>query len=171
MQTSYPFLQNDGSFVSSLTARGVKNLQFRVGLTTSHQPADSIVLSLLRNFSLLTVHEPVLPRAGESRDAEEGTKGYKTTDGQNPGHAFSFSLSASLESLMSDRFLQILRLRLKYNIGWAGAESLISCAGQMQISADELFFDDSTVGSRGSISVYPPELCRNYFGQKRKNAN
>ncbi|KAK7678999.1 hypothetical protein QCA50_017943 [Cerrena zonata] len=137
MQGIYPFTADDGTFLPNLAGRGVKNLQYHVGLTPQNKPDQNLILSLLRSFNVPTIDEIVLPSIKNIHIAE-------SILGRNPSHEFNFSLSASLESLLRDRFMQIIRLRLKCNIGWAGAESLISSSSQMQISADELFFDDST---------------------------
>ena len=150
MQQHYPFIQSNGAIVESLATRGMKNLQFHVGLTPDNKPSEDLLQKLLRNFaSFEDADEQVAPTKNDVND-DFGDFGFgydfvtEETD-QKPNNEFSFALSTSLESLLCDRFLEILRLRLRYTLGWATAETLVSCANQTQIPPDELFLDDSTV--------------------------
>lgn len=145
MQQHYPFIQSNGAIVESLATRGMKNLQFHVGLTSDNKPSEDLLQKLLRNFaSFKDTDEQVASKEDDVNDDFGYDFVTEETD-QKPNNEFSFALSTSLESLLCDRFLEILRLRLRYNLGWAAAETLVSCANQTQIPPDELFLDDSTV--------------------------
>ena len=55
----------------------------------------------------------------------------------DPGRFERFSLSTSLNSALNDMFLPVLQLRLKYGIGWAGAELLHAEITARQITKAE----------------------------------
>ena len=155
MQQHYPFIQSNGAIVESLATRGMKNLQFHVGLTSDNKPSEDLLQKLLRNFaSFKDTDEQVASKEDDVNDDFGYDFVTEETD-QKPNNEFSFALSTSLESLLCDRFLEILRLRLRYNLGWAAAETLVSCANQTQIPPDELFLDDSTVRFKHLIPCTP----------------
>lgn len=166
----YPVLQDDGRVVPGVAARGAK-LQFRVGLSKQYKPNKEQVVELVRNFGLKEAQpveakpEPMLPididddtdydsfdfhaayrSVAEPKDTDE-------VDEEDPSF-MSLSLSSSLESLLNDRFLDILHYRLKYGLGWAGAETLVGEIHRTQRDADSILQDHITV------SVYHPCECR-----------
>ena len=55
------------------------------------------------------------------------------------------SLSTSLESLLNQQFLQLLRLRRKFNLGWAGAEELLWQVVTKQQDSNTVFQQNSRV--------------------------
>ncbi|CAL1702918.1 unnamed protein product [Somion occarium] len=154
MRNIYPVLQSDGTFVPNIAARGIQNLQFRVGLTSRYKPDKDLVLTLIRNYGLQAKDEELQPQLppppshdyyldGEEDESDEVPSfpeaGPQPEENDHP--KFHFSLSTSLESLLHDRFLQAVQLRLKYKIGWAAAELLISRADQVQQRPEAIIHD------------------------------
>lgn len=148
---AYPVLRADGSMTSA--SIGPSKLIFRVGLTTRYKPDRELVLDLSRSFAFEVRQtaakkesDDTISAAAEDNfehshsyahdDTSAQKKIYREEetddDDDEPGEDFSFSLSSSLEAVLNDRFLAILRLRLKYSLGWAGAEELLSRAERLQ---------------------------------------
>ncbi|KAI0073974.1 hypothetical protein K474DRAFT_119925 [Panus rudis PR-1116 ss-1] len=153
MRDSYPALQSDGTLIPSLSARGVGNLRFRVGLTPRYKPTKELTKELVRNFALKakdTTEESSMPQPSyddapaweraeqEARLLEEAEKLDEQNLSESESAKFIFSLSTSLESLLQDRFLSALQLRLQYGLGWAAAELLISQALQRQKRPEDI---------------------------------
>ena len=70
MQQHYPFIQSNGAIVESLATRGMKNLQFHVGLTSDNKPSEDLLQKLLRNFASFEDAE----KAGRSRTLPAGDR-------------------------------------------------------------------------------------------------
>ena len=69
MQQHYPFIQSNGAIVESLATRGMKNLQFHVGLTSDNKPSEDLLQKLLRNFaSFEDADEQVAPTKNDVND-------------------------------------------------------------------------------------------------------
>ena len=143
----YPILDSDGEYRREAKNAGV-DLSFKVGLCQRYKPSKEQALELVRKHGLKTSEEPAqpLPEAVNPDDEDEDdddiqqeqspTPELEETD---PGHLERFSLSTSLESVLHNLFLPVLRLRLKYQLGWAGAETLLADVETLQQSPDELF--------------------------------
>lgn len=142
----YPVLSADGLLSKDAYTRGTTNLQFKVGLTSSYKPATDQVSELIRTYGMVE-HPSKLeykwngyflasPDSGEDVDEDEVVE---------DDEAFAFSMSAALESLMNDRFLELVQLRVKHAIGWAAAETLLSRARRAQRSTDEIVLECSMV--------------------------
>jgi len=142
----YPILESDGEYRREAKNAGV-DLSFKVGLCQRYKPSKDQALELVRKHGLKASGEPIqtLPEVlnADDDDAEDDfleerapTPEFEETD---PGRLERFSLSTSLESVLQNLFLPVLRLRLKYQLGWAGAETLLADVETLQQSPDVLF--------------------------------
>lgn len=156
----YPVLSNDGTLSKGALSRGTSKLTFRVGLTSRYKPDKEQVLELIRTFGM---QESQKPKEEEPLDKQPFGMGYEPNDSPelqsepmpSDDNTFHFSLSASLEALMNDRFMDILSLRVKYSIGWAAAETVLSKVQRLQRTAERVLEDFAEV-STFSLRV----LCR-----------
>lgn len=144
----YPVLLQDGTI--NPTAGSFSNLAFKVGLTPRYKPDKELVVELSRSFGLDGRKAPTGRTSDKSTHLEDSLNKYddmpwdRTDQEQSeteeedeeeeelPEESFSFSLSSSLEALMNDRFLGILQIRLKFGLGWAGAEAGLSKSQRSQ---------------------------------------
>jgi len=141
----YPILEPDGDYRREAKNAGV-DLSFKVGLSQRYKPSKDHALELVRKHGLQTFEEPAqLPPEALNPDDEDvddfleeraPTPEFEETD---PGHLERFGLSTSLESVLENLFLPVLRLRLKYQLGWAGAETLLADVETLQQSPDVIF--------------------------------
>ncbi|KAI0703481.1 hypothetical protein BC835DRAFT_1028647 [Cytidiella melzeri] len=135
----YPACLADGT-----VDRRLNGITFRLGLTSGYKPHRELVLQLTRNFSLKEESVGDLPEAALSVHSNDGSNssGNDGTDScieeQEAEESFSFSLSSSLEALINDRFLDLLQLRIKYGLGWAAAEALLSEVHRSQRKAEDV---------------------------------
>lgn len=159
----YPILRSDGTLLGNST-----KLQFRVGLTSSYKPSKDYVAELVRNFGLKEKSEPLEPDTNfavfiydeDDPDydpyavppADPAPEEEEEDTEDHPSH-FHFSLSTSLEPLLQDRFLGAVQLRLKYGIGWAGAELLLGESVKRQMKPEDLVENMSQVGD-DELSFY-----------------
>lgn len=208
----YPVLHNDGFLVPRLKELGIKDLQFRVGLTPTYKADKDTLREILCRPEPVKVEEddPQLVedlRLAESLQCEEysqldfldaqATRRGQTNNNRSssfphasnvtvldrpvplepfngdtslpnlwdapnsdtpqpqpevepedtPKPKFHFSLSETLESLFQERFLQLVQLRLRYNIGWAAAELLIDHSERAQQRPEIVYFDIIYVSS------------------------
>ncbi|KAI0350812.1 hypothetical protein OH77DRAFT_1570284 [Trametes cingulata] len=159
MRGVYPVLQPDGTFTPTATARSAA-LHFRIGLSNDYKPSREEAVEMLRRFGLQEEYgaNPNGPQNHEHIDQEglqddsevedlppdnlefevpeeeqPAVDSAKTIQGFRP-----FSLSSSLESLLNDHFLHILQLRIRYGLGWAGAEVLRSVVETTQRDAADV---------------------------------
>ena len=134
----YPVVKPDATYTDSAHFHGSAP-QFRVGLTPGYKPTADEAAETLRRYGLREEYDapPTDPAEGplfdeydnEWYDADTGGNDEKddvaTTKDEEPSVGFQpFSLSSSLESLLDGHFLRILQLRIRYDLGWAGAETL-----------------------------------------------
>jgi len=142
----YPILDSDGEYRREAKNAGV-DLSFKVGLCQRYKPSKDGASELVRKHGLTTSEEPVQPPpeilnpddddfGDDMRQERTPTPEPEETD---PGHLERFSLSTSLESVLQNLFLPVLRLRLKYQLGWAGAETLLADVETLQKDPDVLF--------------------------------
>ena len=143
----YPILDSEGEYRREAKNAGV-NLSFTVGLCQRYKPSKDQALELVRKHGLKTSEEPVqpLPDVVNFDDDDDDTDDIlqertptPELEETDPGHLERFSLSTSLESVLHNLFLPVLRLRIKYQLGWAGAETLLADVETLQQSPDVLF--------------------------------
>ena len=142
LRGTYPVLQPDGTVCADGGVRGIAP-QFRIGLTPIYKPEKADVAAAVRVFGLKeaeraeapkAMDEPVeLTPAGEEEEEEEEEGMPVEEDRMVEETSFQpFSLSASLETLINQRFLRVVQLRLEHDLGWAGAELLAWEAEKLQ---------------------------------------
>jgi len=142
----YPILDSDGEYRREAKNAGV-DLSFKVGLCQRYKPSKDGASELVRKHGLTTTEEQAQPPpeilnsddddfGDDIRQERTPTPEPEETD---PGHLERFSLSTSLESVLDNLFLPVLRLRLKYQLGWAGAETLLADVETLQKDPDVLF--------------------------------
>ena len=170
----YPILDPDGEYRREAKNAGV-DLSFKVGLCQRYKPSKDQALDLVRKHGLKTSEESAQPPPGVvSADDEDDEENFQQeraptpeSEELDPGHLERFSLSTSLESVLQNLFLPALRLRLKYQLGWAGAETLLADVETLQQSPDMLFAfrehecrraDAAEIEMRGSYSLPPDPL-------------
>lgn len=141
----YPALGDDGTLIDA-----VNKLQFRIGLTPWCKPNKDYVSELIRTFRLKETYAVSLPPPSfdspsyypDDDDSDFGTTSSdnedEEADDEHPSR-FHFSLSTSLEPLVEDRLLAAVQLRLKYKIGWAGAELLLAESARQQMKPEDLY--------------------------------
>lgn len=140
---SYPALSETGQVAS-----GFSKIRFNVGLSDS-KPSKEVVEATTRSFGLKEDEkytpepEPEIPEYDEDDPdtwdipVREPTPELEPT--MEPGRFDKFSLSTSLESLMNQSLIPLIQLRIKFGIGWAGAEVLLAGQTAKQISAEQAF--------------------------------
>lgn len=161
MRGVHPVVQPDGILTPDAVARSAIP-HFRVGLTPNYKPTREDAAELLRRFGM-NYEDPINPGSGEDEcqpgdgednllpldseldadDEQSGARGSIATHGFRP-----FSLSSSLESLLNEHFLSLLQLRIKYNLGWAGAEYLRWEIETTQRPATDILHDKAEVRSQ-----------------------
>jgi len=142
---SYPALSSAGQVVS-----GFAKLRFHVGLSDG-KPARDVVEAITRDFGLkedevyVPEPEPEIPEYDEDdpdtwdipeKEKEPSPEPEPTNE---PGRFDRFSLSTSLNSLLNDSLIPLIQLRLKFGIGWAGAEVLLAEQTEKQIPAEQAY--------------------------------
>lgn len=139
----YPSLEPDGEYRREAKNAGL-DLSFNVGLCQRYKPSKDQALELVRKHGLKAVREPT-QQSPEFLD-EHYEDDFLTEQVPTPepeemdfGHLERFGLSTSLESVLQNLFLPVLRLRLKYQLGWAGAETLLADVETLQQSPEVLF--------------------------------
>jgi ubiquitin-conjugating enzyme E2 Q len=140
----YPILEPDGEYRREAKNAGV-DLSFNVGLCQRYKPSKDHALELVRKHGLKTVEEQTQPPPellntdDDDDDFQQERVPTPEPEEADPGHLERFGLSTSLESVLQNLFLPVLRLRLKYHLGWAGAETLLADVETLQQSPDTLF--------------------------------
>ncbi|KAH9934607.1 hypothetical protein B0H21DRAFT_759509 [Amylocystis lapponica] len=168
MRGTYPVLQEDGTLSADATARAV-GLHFHVGLTAEYKPLKEHAAEAVRVFGLREERSnprPSPPEPEPEIDVKEHWHGFQ-----------SFSLSDSLETLLNDYFLRVLRSRLRYGIGWAGAEVLCWEAERSQKMEHEIIesvakrIDDAEEEEKALARSYrlPPDPLSTLEGRTQPN--
>lgn len=137
---AYPMLSASGHL--SPAAHGTAGLQFKVGLTRRYKPAPDEVADLIRTFSTIE-HSPPIDVGPDGLYSSETS--FDDDEALEDEDAFAFSLSAALESLLNDRFLELVQLRVRHSIGWAAAEALLNKVHRTQKSAEDILLEHSLV--------------------------
>ncbi|KAG2129598.1 hypothetical protein DEU56DRAFT_872472 [Suillus clintonianus] len=118
----YPPVQSDGT-LSPAAVNSCTSLKFYVGLSRQYKPSKEHVITSLRQYGLQSdQHNGV--EDGMVKEYIDVDKDSETGPEQDDGAFDKFSLSSSLESLLDKHFLQLLRLRRQFKLGWASAEEL-----------------------------------------------
>jgi ubiquitin-conjugating enzyme E2 Q len=137
---AYPPLNEQGHVASAFA-----KLKFNVGLSAG-KPSREAVEAVTRDFAMkeeeIFVPDPPAPEIPEWDEDDPDTwvippEKPPTPEPIDPGRFERFSLSTSLNSALNDMFLPVLQLRLKYGIGWAGAELLHAEITARQITEAE----------------------------------
>jgi len=121
----YPLIRADGTLTTAALWSGT-SLRFNVGFTRRHKPSMGCVTTSFRRYGLQFTDD-VIDVDGEPDNVND------TFD--------KLSLSSSLESLLNDHFLHLLRLRRQFNLGWAAAEELHWRSQHLQKSPATLVAD------------------------------
>lgn len=143
----YPLLSPEGTLSRDVLARGTSKLTFRVGLTPRYKPDREQVLELVRTYGIQESRPQQDAVKEQSFDIDpELDEWQNTPDDLVPleeaeSDTFNFSLSPSLEALLNDRFMDLLALRVKYSIGWAAAETIMSKVHRLQKTAERVLDD------------------------------
>lgn len=145
LRARWPVMRADGSLI------GDRNIRFHVGLSPLYKPSTASVTHTVRTFALKdddleakTEPEPepidpdIDPWEAELR-AQQKEKERLASIVVDDNAFERFSLSSSLDSLLDHQFLPVVRLRLKFGLGWAGAETLHMLSQNMQTKPDELY--------------------------------
>lgn len=165
----YPVLLRDGA-LSPVAVNLNTKLSFRIGLTSSYKPDKEFVGQLSRSFSLQEQKDPVYESLKDHIQPEDPwdeadderydamvpqpMDAEQNEEEENPVESFVFGLSSSLEALLNDRFLALLQIRLKYGIGWAGAEALLSRAHRSQRKVEDVIAECLIVRTLKPYSEY-----------------
>jgi len=136
-------------------------LQFKVGLTRSYKPGKEHALEVKRTYGLVDEAPQGRPAEDEppiTIDAdgfplpqEEGEEGEEDDD---EGRFDSFSLSSSLETLLDHSLVRIIQARIKYGLGWAGAEWLVAETERLQQTSDSILATSGKVRT-SRLRLYP----------------
>ncbi|KAF8484084.1 hypothetical protein JB92DRAFT_3085748 [Gautieria morchelliformis] len=130
---NYPLLDHDGVFAAST----MNQLKFHVGLSSRYKPSKEVILDHVRNFGTTRVenlNDSFMQAATAAIDDQSATLAVNG----DPGRFEKFSLSSSLESVLSN-LVPILQLRHRFQIGWAGAEILYAGATKYQQKYEYFF--------------------------------
>jgi ubiquitin-conjugating enzyme E2 Q len=143
LRGTYPPLKGDGTYSHDAAGRG-SSLQFKVGLTRRYRPSKEHALEVKRNFGLVD-EDPQAWSAEEQPTVVVDAIGTLPDDtpveqeeDDDEGRFDTFSLSNSLESLLDQSLVRVIQTRLKYGLGWAGAETLVSESEKLQHTADHV---------------------------------
>lgn len=149
LRGTYPPLKSDGTYSQDAVARG-SSLQFKVGLTLRYKPSKEHALEAKRNFGLVDddpqawsaeEHPPPIIDAGSTLQDETNSQDEEDDEGRFD----TFSLTNSLESLLDQSLIRVIQTRIKYRLGWAGAETLVSETEKLQQTADDVLANNRQV--------------------------
>ena len=161
LRGTYPPLTADGMPTQDAVARGT-SLQFKVGLTRKYKPSKEHALEAKRTYGLVDEEEPERPAADETLLALDGfpmreESPSEEEDDDDDGRFDSFSLSSSLETLLDHSFVRVIQTRIKYSLGWAGAETLVAETERLQQTADDV------LAINHEVRAFAMRLCRTYI--------
>lgn len=145
LRGTYPPLKPDGTYSQDAILRGT-NLQFNVGLTRNYKPSKEHALDAKRSFGLVdqpntgwTPDEPAISVIdSDGCQPEDDVPQEEEEEEEDEGRFDTFSLSNSLESLLNHSLVRVIHMRLKYNLGWAGAETLVAETEKLQRTPDDV---------------------------------
>lgn len=151
----YPVLDTDGTFTPAASQLQA-NLTFKVGLSGRYKPGKEQAQDIVRKHGLIQNDAEDELRILEEKLAQEKAMAEfwdvdaeevppeeeeppKEEEPEDPGRFDRFSLTSSLESLFQQSFLQLIQLRRRFAIGWAGAELLLSAMEKMQVPVNVVY--------------------------------
>ncbi|PCH39035.1 hypothetical protein WOLCODRAFT_141073 [Wolfiporia cocos MD-104 SS10] len=151
--SSYPILNHDGTLRRDAAACGTYPA-FKVGLSPHYKPQREHVVDAFRRYGLKDQYAIPSPKDIESEIAslenagrlvvppdeavtEEPAPTLEPEPEPEQSSFQSFSLSSSLETLMNHYFLRVVQIRIQYDLGWAGAETLCWEAERVQQTPKE----------------------------------
>lgn len=160
LRGTYPILDAEGALTKDSVTRGTA-LQFKVGLTRKYKPSKEHAFEAKRTFGLV---EEDLEDVGWSANDDplmyvEAGAGVDDDvwddeeDEEDDGGLDSFSLSSSLESLLDHSLLRVIQTRIKFGLGWSGAELLVSESERLQRTADDIIAHDSAVCADNKVAT------------------
>ena len=142
---------------------------FKVAIVDTYKPSKGSVIEVLRAIQFLDKDESIL----KLTRYHTKTVGSETVDGNEEENSDMkseklepFSWSASLESYLDRHLMRVIRLRRKFQLGWAGAEQLMFDMEALNQREDEIFKLKQQVcpsNSRGSnrfITLLGNYSCR-----------
>jgi ubiquitin-conjugating enzyme E2 Q len=142
LQNVYPVLLPDGTFTLEALRKNM-SLKFQVGLTPRHKPSKPHAQAAARSFMLVAEEKEDSPEPDPMDEDYSMDISFvpetKHEEPEDPGVFDRFALSQALEALLDHNFLNILRIRLKFKVGWAGAELMQSTIDKTQAPADNIF--------------------------------
>jgi ubiquitin-conjugating enzyme E2 Q len=148
-QNVYPCLNADGDFTPEAVRRST-SLVFHVGLTPRRKPSKAHAQDVARAYMLVAEE-----KEEEAPDLTMMDDDYymdyvsapppKVEEPEDPGIFERFALSHSLESLLNHNFINILRLRLRFKIAWAGAELMQAVIDRHQTRAEDVYHSHEKV--------------------------
>lgn len=156
LRGTYPVLEADGTVRSDAAMRGISP-QFKIGLTPIYKPQKEHVAAVVRVFGLReptdapesAADEPIGLNLLDEDDADFASENVDEEPQVEASSFQPFSLSASLETLLNQRFLRVVQLRLEYELGWAGAEVLTWEAEKLQQKPADILKSMKKVGLHG----------------------
>lgn len=178
LRARWPAIRADGTLV------GVGgNIRFHVGLSAKYKPSTASVTQAVRTFALKDddleaeielESEPVDPDLDPWEAELRAQQREKERIAALPvdENAFErFSLSSSLDSLLDHQFLPVVRLRLRFGLGWAGAEMLHLWSQKMQCKPEELFdqYKDVRVFCLSRYGGCSHTVCRTLSRRTRRS--
>ena len=147
LQGTYPALKADGTLTQDTVARGT-NLQFKVGLSRQYKPSKEYALEAKRTYGVVDdeQQQQEWPLEEETLLTMDGfVMREESPHDEDDGRFDSFSLSSSLETLLGHSFARVIQTRIKYGLGWAGAETLVAKTERLQQTADDAIALDRQV--------------------------
>jgi ubiquitin-conjugating enzyme E2 Q len=173
----YPVLENDASYTPTSQRLGVC-LTFKVGLNKNYKPGKEQVQEVVRKHGLiiqdaedeLRIQAEILAQKAKMYDWDpdydedepmQQEVVEEEEEVEDPGRFDRFSLSSSLESLMDQSFLKLVKLRRKFDLGWAGAEFLDAEVEKSQWKEDNVF------AAKEKVLSNFPDSCDIFFTNRR----
>jgi len=157
MQARWPAISADG------TVLGGANIHFHVGLSKNYKPSTASVVHAVRTFALrddeLEAEPEVEPEPFDpDMDPWEAEQRAQQRERERIAalpvdeNAFEkFSLSSSLDSLLDHKLLPLIKLRLQYELGWAGAEMLLTLSEKYQKKPEDVSRNYGAVSTLQSL--------------------
>lgn len=141
----YPILDGSG--------KGGEGVNFKVGLSGRYKPTRINIVEARRNFGLVEKTDDAADIKGKKRqsfspDEDISLEPEDPEDDpieSDPGRFNPFALSATLESLMDARFFSVVRVRIQFSLGWAGAEECVSISEKEQMRVEDVYQRDKYV--------------------------
>ncbi|KAG5729844.1 Ubiquitin-conjugating enzyme E2Q-like protein 1 [Termitomyces sp. T112] len=150
----YPPLDHECAYTTQAQRSGIL-LTFKVGLTGTYKPGKEHARDAGQAYGLIQAdaEDEVQSQAEKAAALDDfgfdHNENYLSEQSQIPTSAVKeeheegsfdrFSLSSSLESLLDHSLLKLIQLRRKFELGWAGAELLLSIVEKTQTPEDRVF--------------------------------